>query len=106
MNLCVSHCAPYAGFSDIKTAEQISLLKYSKTSCGVDFLLCTADSEEKCGWFDIEKCYKTDFFECYFPRKAAEYLFLSGRKIELHDGMVPVVSSYQQQEWHVNMDEL
>lgn len=82
------------------------MLKYSKTSCGVDFLLSTADSEEKCGWFNIEKYYKTDFFECYFLRKAAEYLFLSGRKIELHDGMVPVVSSYQQQEWHVNMDEL
>lgn len=32
-----------------KTAEQISLLKYSKTSCGVDFLLNTADSTEKRG---------------------------------------------------------
>lgn len=41
-----------------------------------------------------------------FPRKAVGYLFLSGRKIELHDGMVPVISSYQQQEWHVNMDDL
>lgn len=49
-----------------KTAEQISLLKYSKTSCGVDFLLNTADSTEKRGWFDIDTRYKTDFFEFYF----------------------------------------
>lgn len=89
-----------------KTAEQISLLKYSKTSCGVDFLLNTADSGEKRGWFDIEKRYKTDFFEFYFFRKAAGYLFLSGKKIELHDYMVLIISPYQQQEWHVCMDDL
>lgn len=80
MNLCVSHCAPYAGFSDIKTAEQISLLKYSKTSCGVDFLLCTADSEEKCGWFDIEKCYKTDFLNSIFPGKQQNICFCRAEK--------------------------
>lgn len=52
-----------------KTAEQISLLKYSKTSCGVDFLLNTADSGEKRGWFDIEKRYKTDFLNSIFSGK-------------------------------------
>lgn len=44
-----------------KTAEQISLLKYSKTSCGVDFLLNTADSGEKRGWFDIENAIRPIF---------------------------------------------
>ena len=88
-----------------KTAEQISLLKYSKTSCGVDFLLNTADSTEKRGWFNIDT-YKTDFFEFYFFRKAVGYLLLGGKKIELHDQMVLIISPYQQQEWHVEMDQL
>ena len=47
-----------------------SLLKYSKSSCGVDFLLNTAESTEKRGWFDADKRYRTDFFEFYFFRKA------------------------------------
>lgn len=89
-----------------KTAEQISLLKYSKTSCGVDFLLNTADSTEKRGWFDINTRYKTDFFEFYFFREAAGYLLLGGKKIELHDQMVLIISPYQQQEWHVEIDQL
>lgn len=89
-----------------QTAEQISLLKYSKTSCGVDFLLNTADSSEKRGWFDIDKRYKTDFFEFYFFRRAKGSLLLNGKKIYLHDSMVLIVSPYQQQEWHVRIEEL
>ena len=85
-----------------KVAEHISLLKYSKSSCGVDFLLNTAESSEKPGWFNLEKRYKTDFFEFYFFRKAEGYMLLSGRKIELHPNMVLVVSPFQIQEWHVD----
>lgn len=59
-----------------KTAEQISLLKYSKTSCGVDFLLNTADSEEKRGWFDIEKRYKTDFLNSIFPESSRVFVLV------------------------------
>ena len=50
--------------------DLISLVKYSKSACSVDFLLNTAESSEKRGWFDIHKNYKTDFFEFYFFRKA------------------------------------
>lgn len=88
------------------TIEHISLLKYSKSSCGVDFLLNTADSTEKRGWFNMSKRYKTDFFEFYFFRKAEGYLFLAGEKIELHAGMVLVISPFQLQEWHVDLDQL
>lgn len=63
-----------------KTAEQISLLKYSKTSCGVDFLLNTADSTEKRGWFDIDTCYKTDFFEFYFSGKRPDTYCWEGKR--------------------------
>ena len=64
-----------------KRTEHISLLKYSKSSCGVDFLLNTAESSEKIGWFNLDKRYKTDFFEFYFFRKAEGYMLLAGRKI-------------------------
>lgn len=84
----------------------ISLLKYSKSSCGVDFLLNTADSSEKRGWFDLSKQYKTDFFEFYFFRRAEGYMLLGGKRIELHPNMVLVISPFQLQEWHVDLDKL
>lgn len=89
-----------------KRTEHISLLKYSKSSCGVDFLLNTAESSEKTGWFNLDKRYKTDFFEFYFFRKAEEYMLLAGRKIILHPNMVLVISPFQLQEWHVDLDKL
>ena len=82
-----------------KRTEHISLLKYSKSSCGVDFLLNTAESSEKTGWFNLDKRYKTDFFEFYFFRKAEGYMLLAGRKIL-------VISPFQLQEWHVDLDKL
>ncbi len=96
---------PLGMFPD-RTTDHISLLRYSKSACGVDFLLNTAESAEKRGWFDIDKQYKTDFFEFYFFRKAEGYLLLAGKKIGLHDGMVLIVSPFQQQEWHVEMERL
>ena len=89
-----------------KTTEHISLLKYSKSSCGVDFLLNTAESSEKTGWFNLDKRYKTNFFEFYFFRKAEGYMLLAGRKIILHPNMVLVISPFQLQEWHVDLDKL
>lgn len=88
------------------TVEQISLLRYSKSSCGVDFLLNTAESWEKRGWFDSNKRYKTDFFEFYFFRKAEGRMLLAGEEIMLHPGMVLIVSPFQIQEWHVELDKL
>lgn len=89
-----------------KRTEHISLLKYSKSSCGVDFLLNTAESSEKTGWFNLDKRYKTDFFEFYFFQKAEGYMLLAGRKIILHPNMVLVISPFQLQEWHVDLDKL
>ena len=94
------------GIYNSNTAEHISLLKYSKSSCGVDFLLNTAESMEKRGWFDTDKRYRTDFFEFYFFRKAEGYLFLAGERIDLHPDMLLVISPFQLQEWHVEIDKL
>ena len=68
-------------FGIYNTTEHISLLKYSKTACGVDFLLNTAESWEKRGWFDTDKRYKTDTFEFFFFRKAEGYLFLGVKEL-------------------------
>lgn len=88
------------------TNQPISLLKYSKSSCGVDFLLNTAESSEKRGWFDTYQQYKTDFFEFYFFRQAEGQMWLAGKKIELQGGTVLIISPYQQQEWQVDLKKL
>ena len=86
--------------------QPVSLLKYSKSACGVDFLLNTADNSEKPGWFNLSKQYKTDFFEFYFFRRAEGYMLLAGKRVELHPDMVLVISPFQLQEWHVDLDKL
>lgn len=92
------------GIFPYKTAEHISLLKYTKSACGVDFLLNTAESTERRGWFDLHERYKTDFFEFYFFRKASGHLFLDGERIDLHDDSVLIISPFKRQEWHVQME--
>ena len=89
-----------------KVPKYISLLKYTKSACGVDFLLNTADSDEKKGWFNQHERYKTDFFEFYFFRKASGVVFLDGEKIILHDNSVLIISPFKRQEWHVREENL
>lgn len=89
-----------------KTASHISLLKYTKSACGVDFMLNTAESSEREGWFNLHERYKTDFFEFYFFRKASGFMFLDGDKIELHDNCVLIIPPFKRQEWHVQMENL
>lgn len=86
--------------------EHISLMKYAKSSCGVDFLLNTANNREKRSWFDAYRQYKTDFFEFYFFHKASGVMLLNGKRIDLHDNMVLIVAPFQQQEWHVAIEDL
>lgn len=85
-----------------KTNRQLALMHYTKTSCGVDFLLNSADSSEKTPWFHFSERYQTDFFEFYFFRKANGWMILNGERIDLHDGMLLIISPYQQQEWHTD----
>ena len=94
------------GIFPYKTSEHISLLRYSKTSCGVDFLLNTAESAEKRGWFNMSSRYQTDFYEFYFFRKASGSVLLNGNLIHLSDNTLLIISPYQQQEWHIDIDQL
>lgn len=89
-----------------ETSDHVALMKYTKSACGVDFLLNTANSNEKLGWFSLHKRYKTDFFEFYFFRKASGMLLLGGERIELHDNSVLIIPPYKHQEWHVQMESL
>ena len=81
-------------------------MEYKELGIYPENLLNTAESSEKTGWFNLDKRYKTDFFEFYFFRKAEGYMLLAGRKIILHPNMVLVISPFQLQEWHVDLDKL
>ncbi len=83
-------------------SEKLVNVAFSKTECGVDFYLNTGRNTEISGVLTENKIFKTDFFEFFFFRKANGYLLLNFRKINLQDGMVLLLSPYQQQEWHVD----
>lgn len=72
----------------------------------MDFLLNTATNREKRSWFDIDRRYRTDFFEFYFFHSASGFMLLNGERIDLHDNMALIVAPFQQQEWHVVIDDL
>lgn len=86
--------------------ERLIYVPFSKTRCGVDFYINTGKSDEISGALKENNIFKTDFFEFFFFRKANGFLLLNYRKIELHDNMVLLLSPHQQQEWHVEEEEL
>lgn len=87
---------------EIINPEKIVRVPFSKTYCGVDFYINTATSKDIGHVLTEHKRFKTDFFSFYFFRRANGFLLLNFRKIELHDGMVLLLSPHQQQEWHVD----
>lgn len=99
-------CKNPLGIYPYKAYDHIALLKYTKSACGVDFLLNTADSNERQGWFNLHDRYKTDFFEFYLFRKASGFLILDGERIDLHDDSVLIIPPFKRQEWHVQMENL
>ena len=87
---------------EIINPERLVSVPFSKTDCGVDFYINTATNKDIGPVLTEYKRFKTDFFSFYFLRKANGFLLLNFRKIELHDGMVLLLSPHQQQEWHVD----
>lgn len=86
--------------------ERLVSVPFNKTQCGVDFYINTGESKDVCGVLTEYKTFKSDFFSFYFFRRANGYLLLNFRKVELRDSMVLLLSPHQQQEWHVNEEEL
>ncbi len=91
---------------EIINPERLVNVPFSKTDCGVDFYINTGNSLDICGVLTEHKRFKTDFFSFYFIRKANGFLLLNFNKIELHKGMILLLSPHQQQEWHVNEEDL
>ena len=58
--------------------ESLPELKFSKSACGVEFMLNVADNSERPSWICWKDKYVTDFFEFYFFRSAYEYVILDG----------------------------
>ena len=90
----------------ITNPERLVSVPFSKTRCGVDFYINTGESKDICGVLTEHRTFKTDFFSFYFFRRANGYVLLNFRKIELRDDMVLLLSPHQQQEWHVDEEEL
>lgn len=86
--------------------DMLPELKYSKSACGVEFMLNVADSSERPSWFGWKDKYVTDFFEFYFFRSANGYVILDGEKIEIKDGDTLVISPHQHQQWHIDTEKL
>ena len=93
----------------MKTAtnpRRLVTVPFSKTQCGVDFYINTGRSEEIRGVLTENPLFRTDFFEFFFLHRARGVLLLGGRRIELHDDMVLLLSPHQQQRWLVDEAEL
>ncbi|MDE7154166.1 MAG: AraC family transcriptional regulator [Muribaculaceae bacterium] len=86
--------------------DYIATLKFSKSECGVDFMINTADETEKRAWFDVNERYVTDFFEFFLFHKAQGYMLLDGLRINLHDNTLLIITPGQRQEWHVEIDKM
>lgn len=91
---------------EVVNPERLVWVPFSKTECNVDFYINTGTDTDIRGVLTGYKVFKTDFFEFFFFCKASGYLILNFRRIDLRDGMVLLLSPYQQQEWHVDEDEL
>ena len=86
--------------------RRLVTVPFSKTQCGVDFYINTGRSEEIRGVLTEHPLFRTDFFEFFFLRRARGTLLLGSRRIELHDGMVLLLSPHEQQQWLVDEEEL
>lgn len=86
--------------------RRLITVPFSKTLCGVDFYINTGRSEEIRGVLTENPLFRTDFFEFFFLSRARGVLLLGSRRIELHDGMLLLLSPHQQQRWLVDETEL
>lgn len=86
--------------------RRLVTVPFSKTQCGVDFYINTGHSGEIRGVLTENPLFRTDFFEFFFFSRARGALLLGSRRIELHDGMVLLLSPHQQQRWLVDEAEL
>lgn len=84
----------------------MKLIEFSKTECGVDFLMKVGPKKDLKGNISDVAPFKSDFFEIFFFRKGNGRILLGDRTIPIHDNMILFISPFQQQKWDVDEDAL
>lgn len=84
----------------------MKLVEFSKTGCGVDFLMKAGQTQALKGNISDIASFKSDFFELFFFNKGNGKMWLNGKEITISDNLLLFISPYQQQRWEVNEKEL
>ena len=72
--------------------KELTYVPFSKTECGVDFNLNTDTHQRLRGVLMEYPCFKTNFFELFFFRKASGWLRYGFQHIALKDNTVLILS--------------
>ena len=84
----------------------MKLIEFSKTECGVDFLMKVGPKKDLKGNISDLSPFKFDFFEIFFFRKGNGRILLGDRTIPIHDNTILFISPFQRQKWEVDEDAL
>ena len=84
----------------------MKLIEFSKTECGVDFLMKVGPKKDLKGNISDVAPFKSDFFEIFFFRKGNGRILLGDRTIPIHDNTILFISPFQRQKWEVDEDAL
>ena len=66
----------------------MKLIEFSKTECGVDFLMKVGPKKDLKGNISDVAPFKSDFFEIFFFLKGNGRILLGDRTIPIHDNMI------------------
>ncbi|MCL3780664.1 AraC family transcriptional regulator [Prolixibacteraceae bacterium JC049] len=77
-------------------------IKFSKTLCGVDFLLNVIDLDSSTVSSLSEELHTADFFQVVFVKNGSGAVVLDGQKIDLRANRVLFISQHQKYQWQVD----
>lgn len=80
-------------------------IEFNKTLCNVKFLLNVIDLQSKCAIEMTSETQSAGFFQIYFIKKAAGYLKLNDKSIELCPNTIVFISQNQNYSWHFESPE-
>lgn len=84
----------------------MKIIEFSKTGCGVDFLMKVGSKKELKANISDFAPFKSDFFEIYLFQKGNGKVQIGEKPIDLHDNMILFISPYQRRKWDVDEDAL
>ncbi|MGI9651986.1 AraC family transcriptional regulator [Chryseobacterium sp. RLHN22] len=80
-------------------------ITFSKTECGVDFLINVLNNPEPGQFFKAEY-HNTNFFEIVFIRKGNGRLFLNDTIINIKNDSIIFISPFQKKKWDIEKHSL